>query len=52
MKFVNKSLDVQSGWNQVGGKGIYKNVRIKKAGNHLLFISTDAHLKLTSPPYL
>ncbi|CAM4016239.1 MULTISPECIES: hypothetical protein [Bacillus cereus group] len=24
MKFVNKSLDVQSGWNQVGGKGIYK----------------------------
>ncbi|MBJ7984848.1 hypothetical protein [Bacillus cereus] len=24
MKFVNKSLDVQSGWNKVGGKGIYK----------------------------
>lgn len=38
MKFVNKSLDVQSGWNQVGGKGIYKNVRTKKAGNHLLFL--------------
>ncbi|KFN04234.1 hypothetical protein D0U04_16160 [Bacillus clarus] len=24
MKFVNKSLDVQSGWKQIGGKGIYK----------------------------
>lgn len=24
MKFVNKSSDIQSGWKQVGGKGIYK----------------------------
>ncbi|MFJ8530158.1 hypothetical protein [Bacillus sp. NPDC094106] len=24
MKFVNRSSDIQSGWKQVGGKGIYK----------------------------
>ncbi|MFD0769552.1 hypothetical protein ACFQZ1_12055 [Bacillus sp. CGMCC 1.60114] len=24
MKFVDKSSEVQAGWNQVGGKGIYK----------------------------
>ncbi|MCP1122854.1 hypothetical protein CN326_03340 [Bacillus sp. AFS018417] len=24
MKFVDKSSEVQAGWNKVGGKGIYK----------------------------
>ncbi len=30
MKFVNKSLDVQSGWNQLAEKAFIRNERIKK----------------------